>query len=88
MTVVSCKEHRLLIEDNWYYKKKFGSVSGTKLNLSKTECILLGKLKNMLRKEHFKQNINRTSVNCLGIHTGHNNKKCNEKIVYGNKHNF
>ena len=61
--------------------KNFGAVSGTKLNISKTECILFGKLKNeMANKTHIHEiRINTDSVKCLGIFIGQNKISCNEK---------
>lgn len=61
--------------------ENFGNVSGTKLNLSKTECIVLGELRNILKEDttikNIKININR--VKCLSIYIGHNKIECNEK---------
>ena len=61
--------------------EKFGNISGTKLNLSKTECILLGELKNIFQDKTSIGNvkINLNAVKCLGIYIGHNKKECNEK---------
>lgn len=61
--------------------ENFGNVSGTKLNLSKTECIVFGELKNILKEDTIIKNIkiNINTVKCLGIYIGHNKIECYEK---------
>lgn len=61
--------------------ENFGNVSGTKLNLSKTECIVLGEFRNILKEDTTIRNIkiNTNTVKRLGIYIGHNEVECNEK---------
>lgn len=70
-------EHVVKIIEN------FGSVSGTKLNLSKTECIPLGALKHTMDVETTLKGItiNFETIKCLGtcIYLGHNKTENNER---------
>ncbi len=56
----------------------FSNIAGPRLNVDKTEGILLGPLKNSMESKH---GINFTNepVRCLGIYIGHNIQKCKEK---------
>lgn len=64
--------------------ENFGNVSETKLNLSKTECILLGKLWNIIKEDTTIRNIKKkiNTVKCLGIFERYNKTECNEKHGY------
>ena len=53
----------------------FSKFSGMKLNLSKTECILLGPLKGRYKKIEG-VTVNESCVKTLGIYVGHNKKMC------------
>ena len=53
----------------------FSKFSGMKLNLSKTECILLGHLKGRYKKIEG-VTVNESCVKTLGIYVGHNKKMC------------
>ena len=55
--------------------KKFGDVSGLTLNVSKTECILLGNLKDTAHNVHG-INVNTDCIKVLGIYVGHDKQKC------------
>ena len=63
--------------------KNFGYISGLTLNINKTECILLGNLKDMYNELHGVK-INNDCTKVLGIYLGHNTEKCIEKN-WGNK---
>ena len=54
---------------------KFSNVSGMKLNVSKTECVLLGKLKNR-NVNTFGVKINTTCLKTLGVYIGHDKELC------------
>ena len=53
----------------------FSNVSGMKLNVSKTECVLLGKLKNRNVNTHGVK-INTTCLKTLGVYIGHDKELC------------
>ena len=61
--------------------KNFGHVSGSKINMTKTECILLGNYKKQFKNDsHIHEiKININSIKSLGIYLGHNKTECNEK---------
>ena len=52
--------------------------AGSKLNLQKTECILLGNLKNKYDKTDGIK-VTNSAVKCLGIYLGHNQDECYTK---------
>ena len=56
----------------------FSSVSGMKLNIDKTEGILLGPLKDRYDKLHGVR-MTYSAVKILGIYIGHDAVECNEK---------
>ena len=53
----------------------YSIVSGMRLNMSKTECILTGPLKNRYKKLH-NVNVNITCIKVLGVYIGHNKEMC------------
>ena len=53
----------------------FSNVSGMKLNVSKTECILLGNLKNM-DVNTFGIKVNTNCLKTLGVYVGHDKELC------------
>ncbi len=57
---------------------KFSMVAGPKLNIDKTEGILLGPLKNTLRS-YMDIKFTNEAIRCLGIFIGHDKIKCHEK---------
>ena len=57
---------------------KFCEHAGSKININKTECILLGSLKNMYN-EVCNIKVNTNVVKCLGIFMGHNKIECYRK---------
>ncbi len=58
--------------------KNFSEVAGPRLNVDKTEGILLGPLKNRL--QNYKGiNFTNDAVRCLGIYMGHNHAECHRK---------
>ena len=57
---------------------KFSRSSGMKLNITKTEAILLGPLKNKYNTLYGVK-ITNEPIRCLGIYLGHDSKKCYEK---------
>ena len=66
--------------------KSFCLHAGSKINISKTECILLGRLKGTFDNiDGIK--VNTSSIKCLGIYVGHDKEECYNKYwmkVYGN----
>ena len=66
--------------------KSFCLHAGSKINISKTECILLGRLKGTFDNiDGIK--VNTSSIKCLGIYIGHDKEECYNKNwmkVYGN----
>ena len=56
----------------------FCNITGTKVNIAKTQCILLGGLKNRHAKL-FGIDITNRAVKCLGIHIGHDKDECYKK---------
>lgn len=74
-------EDQLSLENALNILKKFGKMSGTNLNMTKTECIILGPLRERLdRQTHVYQvRINKDTLKCLGIYVGLNKNICNEK---------
>ncbi len=54
---------------------EFSEVAGPKLNVEKTEGILLGPLKNTLN-EHRGIKFTNDAVRCLGVYMGHNKAQC------------
>jgi pyruvate/oxaloacetate carboxyltransferase len=63
--------------------KKFGDTSGLIMNINKTECILLGNLKNKTHNLHGIE-VNTDCIKVLGIYIGHNIQKCTQNN-WGNK---
>ena len=57
---------------------KFCKSSGMKLNIEKTEAILVGPLKNKYNSLYGAK-ITNEPIRCLGIYLGHDSKKCYEK---------
>lgn len=57
---------------------KFCIHAGSKVNISKTECIVLGPFKNMFT-EIEGITVTNKSVKCLGIHVGHDKIECYNK---------
>ena len=55
--------------------KNLGYISGLTLNINKTECILLGNLKDMYYELHGVKVIN-DCTKFLGIYLGQNTEKC------------
>lgn len=55
-------------------------MSGTNLNMTKTECIILGPLKEILdHQTHVYQvRINKGTLKCLGVYVGLNKNICNK----------
>ena len=60
--------------------EEFGSVSGMSLNIDKTECLLLGSLKNRYRNIFGIKVCSYTK--CLGIYIGHDRDICVQKNWY------
>ena len=60
--------------------EEFGSVSGMSLNIDKTECLLLGSLKNRYRNIFGIKVCSYTK--CLGIYIGHDTDMCVQKNWY------
>lgn len=56
----------------------FCKLAGSKINLSKTECVLLGTLKNQYNNVEG-IHVTNQSVKCLGIHIGHDKIECYNK---------
>lgn len=57
---------------------KFCIHAGSKVNISKTECIALGPFKNMFT-EIEGISVTNKAVKCLGIHVGHDKIECYNK---------
>ena len=57
---------------------EFYEFAGSKIEISKTECILLGNLKNMYN-ELYGIKITNKAVKCLGIYIGHDKEECYAK---------
>ena len=57
---------------------KFCELAGSKINISKTECILLGILKDK-HKTIEGINVTKTAVKTLGIYIGHDKAECYNK---------
>ena len=55
--------------------KSFCNITGTKVNIAKTQCILLGGLKNK-HDNLFGIDITNRAVKCLGIYIGHDKNEC------------
>ena len=55
--------------------EEFCNHAGSKINITKTECILLGPLKGQFDQIHG-INVAKQSVKCLGIFLGHNKEEC------------
>ena len=55
--------------------EEFCNHAGSKINITKTECILLGPLKGQFDNIHG-INVAKQSVKCLGIFLGHNKEEC------------
>ena len=55
---------------------EFCKYSGVKLNIEKTEVILLGNLKRYDRDEIHGFKINKSCVKCLGVYIGHDKDRC------------
>ena len=55
--------------------EEFCNHAGSKINITKTECILLGPLKGQFDNIHG-INVAKQSVKCLGILLGHNKEEC------------
>ena len=55
---------------------EFCKYSGVKLNIEKTDVILLGNLKRYDRDEIHGFKINESYVKCLGVHIGHDKDRC------------
>lgn len=58
--------------------KVFGKHAGSKINLNKTECILLGPLKDQYDIISG-INVSKHVVKCLGIYLGHDKTECYTK---------
>ena len=58
--------------------KSFCLHAGSKINISKTECILLGTLKNAFNDINGIK-VNTSSIKCLGIYMGHDKVECYNK---------
>ena len=54
----------------------FSRVSGMKLNISKTECILMGSLKDNPNVQTHGVKINKTCIKTLGVYIGHDKELC------------
>ena len=54
--------------------------AGSKININKTECILLGNLKGRFENIHGIK-VNTTVIKCLGIYIGHNKEECYGHIL-------
>ena len=52
--------------------------AGSKINIDKTECILLGNLKGMYNNING-INVNTTVIKCLGIYIGHDKEECYDR---------
>ncbi len=58
--------------------KEFSTVAGPKLNVEKTEGILLGPLKDSLA-DYYDIKFTNDAVRCLGIYIGHDKEQCHKK---------
>ena len=58
--------------------KSFCSHAGSKINISKTECILLGSLKNTFN-DIDRIKVNTSYIKCLGVYIGHDKNECYNK---------
>lgn len=58
--------------------QNFSKVSGMKLNMSKTECLLIGSWKNILQ-EIENVTVNKTCLKTLGTYIGQNDETCYNK---------
>ena len=55
--------------------QSFCNVTGTKVNITKTKCILLGGLKNRHNKL-FGIDVTNHAIKCLGVYIGHDKDDC------------
>ena len=71
----------LMLNDEMSVEKALQTVNnfcdhaGSKVNLHKTECILLGNMKNRY-KDLYGIKVTNDAVRCLGIYLGHNKEQC------------
>ena len=55
--------------------QSFCNITGTKVNITKTQCILLGGLKNK-HNNLFGIDVANQAIKCLGVYIGHDKKEC------------
>ena len=68
----------------------FCGIAGSKINIDKTECILIGDIKNKFEKI-FEIKVTKKAIRCLGFYIGHDKEECynqNWMRIYHNIENF